>query len=184
MVFTMIFIPRGWGEPLVPYSGTSPKPGTKAPIITHTFAVEKGRYGYIWKIYIEADDPDGDMQRIACVVDQVGYGHYPTDWIYLKADFEKHFKGYVQWNTFSSQASHIPEWTQITLQVSVIDRANNESNVVIFPFTFETGVKDEYHYNLPSSFAQGNLPRLGYINIDLRNPTEDNEGHGLRRRER
>ena len=100
LVFTMMFAARGWGEPLFPYGGeNSPKPGTKPPIITHTFAVDRGRYGYIWKIYVEADDPDGDMQRIASVVDQVGYGHYPTDWIYLKPGYEKHFKGYLQWNT-------------------------------------------------------------------------------------
>jgi len=47
---------------------------TKAPIITHAFAVDKGYYGYIWEIYIEAEDPDADMERIAVVVNQVGYG--------------------------------------------------------------------------------------------------------------
>ena len=80
-----------------------------------------------------------------------------------------------------SVAAYMPEWTQITLKVSVIDRAGNESKAVVFPFTFETGVKDEYQYKLPSPFDQGNLPRLGYINIDLRNPLDDNDGHGLRR---
>ena len=29
--------------------------------------------------------------RIASVVDEVGYGHYPTDWIYLKPEYEKQF---------------------------------------------------------------------------------------------
>ena len=57
------------------------KPERKGPIITHGFAVEKGIYGYIWKIYLEAEDPDGQMLRIASVVEQVGYGYYPTDWI-------------------------------------------------------------------------------------------------------
>ena len=80
------------------------KPETKPPIITHYFAVEKGYYGYIWKIYIEAEDPDGEMLKIASVVDQSGYGHYPTDWIYLKPQYQKHFKGYIQWNTFSSKS--------------------------------------------------------------------------------
>ena len=56
----------------------------------------------------------------------------------------------------------------ITLKVSIIDRAGNESNEVIFPFTFETGVRK---YELPPPFSGGNLPRLGYIAIDLVEPT-------------
>jgi hypothetical protein len=133
--------------------------------------VERGSYGYIWKIYIEAEDQDGDMLRIASVVDQVGYGHYPTDWIYLKKEYGQNFKGYIQWNTFSSRASYLREWTQITLRVSVFDKAGNESNVIIFPFTFEL-VKGQYEYKPPSPFDEGVLPRLGYIYINLLDPHE------------
>jgi hypothetical protein len=166
------FVPgQGWTQ-LIPYTGGQPKLGTHAPIITHAFAVEKGYYGYIWKIYIEGEDPDGDMLRIASVVDQTGYGHYPTDWIYLKSPYQKHFKGYLQWNTFSSRTSHLMEWTQITLKVSVIDKAGNESNEVVFPFTFESGVKSPYQYQLPAPFDQGDMPRLGHIFVDLFEPRE------------
>jgi len=148
-----------------------PKPGTHPPIITHAFAVERGHYGYIWKIYIEADDPDGKMLRIASMVDEVGYGHYPTDWIYLKHQYQKHFKGYIQWNTYSTNTSFLPPWTQITLKVSVFDEAGNESNEVVFPFSFEITPK-EYTYTLPAPFDQGDLPRLGYIHVDLYYPGE------------
>jgi hypothetical protein len=133
--------------------------------------VDRGYYGNIWRIYVEAEDPDGDMLRIAAVVDQVGYGHYPTDWIYLKPPYQKHFKGYIQWNTFSSKASYLREWTQITLKISVMDKAGNESNEVVFPFSFETGVKGQYQSKPPAPFDQGDLPRLGYIHIDLYDPT-------------
>ena len=167
------FVPgQGWTQ-LFPYSGgAQPKPGTHAPIITNAFAVDKGYYGNIWRIYIDAEDPDGDMLRIAAVVDQVGYGHYPTDLIYLKPPYQKHFKGYIQWNTFSSKASYLREWTQIALQVSVIDKAGNESNVVVFPFSFETGVKGQYQSKPPAPFDQGDLPRVGYVHIDLFEPTQ------------
>jgi hypothetical protein len=155
-------VSQGWAQP---------KLGIRAPMITHSFAVEKGIYGYIWKIYIEAEDPDGDMLRIASVVDQVGYGHYPTDWINLKSQYQKHLKGYIQWNTFSSRASYLREWTQISLKVSVFDKAGNESKEVIFPFTFESGVKDQYRYKLPAPFNEGDLPMVGYVHIDLLEPT-------------
>jgi len=140
---------------------------TKAPIITHAFAVEKGPYGSIWKIYIEAEDPDGDMDKIAIVVNQVGYGSYPTDWIILKPQYRNHLIGFLQWNTFSSKASVLPEWTRIIVKVSIFDKAKNESDEVIFPFTFESGVKGQDEYPLPAPFDRGNLPRIGHIMVDL-----------------
>ncbi len=172
------FLPcKGWTQ-LFPYSGGGqPRPGTHRPIISHAFAVEKGYYGYIWKIYIEADDPDGEMLRIASVVHQVGVGGYPTDWIYLKPQHGKHFKGYIQWNTYSTMTSYLPEWTQISVTVSVVDKAGNESNEVVFPFTFEI-TPQQYAYKLPTPFDQGDVPRLGHIMVDLQNP--DQYGHGVK----
>ena len=92
MVFILLSGLQGWAQ-------TRAKTG--GPVITHAFAVEKGSYGFIWKIYIEAEDPHGEMLKIASVVDQPGYGRYPADWIYLKPQYQKGFKGYIQWNTFS-----------------------------------------------------------------------------------
>jgi hypothetical protein len=139
----------------------------KAPVIKASYAPEKVRYGDVLKIYIEAEALDGDMLRIASAVDQVGYGHYPTDWIYLKPKYQKHFRGYLQWNTFSSSTSYMRQWTQVTLQVSVFDKANNESNVVVFPIQFvsETIPKSQP----PAPFYEGD-PRLGYLNINLLEP--------------
>ncbi len=154
----LLGLPQDWAQA---------KPERKGPIITHSFAVEKGIYGYIWKIYIEAEDPDGEMLRIASVVDQSGYGRYPTDWIYLKPKYQKGFRGYIQWNTFSSKAAYLREWTQITLTVSITNKAGNESNEVVFPFTFESGIKDQYQYKLPAPFNEGDIPKLGNIFIDL-----------------
>jgi hypothetical protein len=137
------------------------------PNITHAFAIDKGYYGCIWKIYIEAEAPNGDMDRIAVNMNQTGYGTYPTDWIVLRPRYQKHFTGYLQWNTFSSKASYLPEWTQITMKVSILDKAGNESNQVAFPFRFESGVKNQYKYQLPAPFDKQNVPRIGHIMIDL-----------------
>lgn len=162
LAITLFFFSFGWAQS---------KPESKAPIITHSFAVEDGYYGYVWKIYIEAEDPDGDMSRIASVVDQTGYGRYPADWIIIKPQYRNRLKGYLQWNTFSSKGPYLTEWTRITLKVSIIDKAGNESNEVIFPFTFQTGIKNLYKYELPPPFSAGDVPRLGYIHIDLIDPT-------------
>ncbi|MCX8118501.1 MAG: hypothetical protein N3G78_11280 [Desulfobacterota bacterium] len=140
------------------------------PVITASYAIERGYYGYVWKIYLAANDPDGDMARIAVEVDQVGYGHYPTDWIMLKGPYRKEFKGYLQWNTFSSRTGFLREWTTITVKVTVIDKAGNESRPVVFPFEFVSGAVKEP--KLPSPFDSGPLPRLGYIHVDLFDPTQ------------
>ncbi len=140
--------------------------GMNAPIITHAFAADKGRYGCIWKIYIEAEDRDGDMDKIVVVVDQTGYGHYPTEWIFLKPRFREHFIGYLQWNTFSSKAQNLQDWTQIAVKVSILDKAKNQSSQVVFPFRFESGSINQ-EYRLPVPFDKENIPRLGNIMIDL-----------------
>lgn len=176
MAFLLFFSNLGWTQPLGSIA-MQPKQGTQGPVITSAYAVEKGYNGYIWKIYLEAEDPNGGMLRIASVADETGYGRYPTDWIYLKSGYQKHFKGYIQWNTFSSNSSYLPEWTQITLKVSVLDKAGNESNVVVFPFSFEMA-KNQYGYRLPAPFDQGDLPRLGYVSIDLFPPGGVGNGRG------
>jgi hypothetical protein len=141
--------------------------GSNPPVITHAFTVEKIKYGDILKVYIEAEDPQGEMFKIATVVDQTVSGRYPTSWTYLKPTDRKHFKGYLQWNTFSSKTPYVSEWTPITLTVSVLDKLGNESNAFSFPITFESGVKRASSYQVPSPFDQSDVKKLGYIDIDL-----------------
>ena len=141
--------------------------GPNAPVITHAFAVEKIKYGDILKVYIEAEDPDGEMVKIATVVDQAGYGRYRTSEVYLKPTDRKHFKGYLQWNTFSLKTPFVSEWTPITLTVSVSDKFGNQSNAFAFPITFESGVKRASSYQVPPPFDQSDVRKLGSIDIEL-----------------
>lgn len=71
------------------------KAGAKGPTITRAFAMDRGQFGCIWKIYIQAEDSDGDMEKIAVIVDQAGYGCYPVDWIFLKPEYRERFTGYL-----------------------------------------------------------------------------------------
>ena len=143
-------------------------PNPNLPVIRHAFAIDRGIYGTILKIYIEADDPNGEMVKIATTVDQVGYGHYPTDFIILKPEYRKHFKGYIQWNTFSSHIFRMGEFVRQYVTIAVMDKAGNSSNDFVFPFTFETGV--EPAPSPPAPFDQGGLPKLGNVFIDLFDP--------------
>jgi len=150
--------------------------GSNPPVITHAFTVDKIKYGDTLRVYIEAEDPRGEMFKIATVVDQAGSGRYPTSWVYLKSMDRKHFKGYLQWNTFSSKTPYVSEWTPITLTVSVFDKFGNESNAFVFPITFESGVKRASSYKVPPPFDQGDLKKLGSIDVDLMDFTILREG--------
>jgi len=140
--------------------------GSKAPVIKNAFAVERVSYGDTWRLYLEAEDPDADMEKIAVVVHQTGYGSYPTDWIILKPRYRSYLIGYLQWNTFSSKASFLPEWTHVTVRVSIFDKAKNESNEVIFPLSFESRVYKQDEDQLPYPF-NSLLPCIGHITMDL-----------------
>jgi hypothetical protein len=145
--------------------------GVSAPVIKNAFAIKKIMYGDTLKVYIEAEEPSGDMDLITAVVDQQGYGRYQPSWTYLKPADRKYFKGYLQWNTFSSKTQYLSEWTQIVLTITVFDKAGNGSNALTFPISFETGVKKASSYPLPPPFDQGNVAKLGVIDIDLFDPT-------------
>jgi hypothetical protein len=158
-------------------SGPQPRTGSAPPVIKAFFAVDRIRYGDPMRIYLEAEDPDGDMLRIATSAYQTGGGSYPTDWIYLKPGRGSYFKGYLHWNTSGASAG-MSEWTQVTLNVSVFDRAGHESNIMVAPILFESGAFNPPP--VPSPFEGSDTERLGYVQIKLKDPTRDN-GSSLRR---
>lgn len=150
------------------------------PVIHRSFAIEKGPYGSILKLYIEAEDPDGDMFKVATVVEQLGYGQYPPDWIILKPQFRKTLTGFLQWNTFSSHTHYLREWTSVRIRVSIFDKAGNESNEVVFPFSFETMNPKITSIFPPFPFDEKDLPRIGNIHINLYEPTLMGNDKGIR----
>ncbi len=144
-----------------------------SPIILNSYAPSKGRFGDTLKIYLEADDPEANMAGVYVVVNQPGYGTYPVNTVYLKREYRSHLKGYLHWNTFSSKTLGLPEWTNISISVSVFDGSGKESNPVVFPFVFVSeSIPD---LQPPEPFGQGNLPRLGYVNVELKGPTDPME---------
>jgi hypothetical protein len=153
---------------------TAPKPpeGVTPPVITASFAADKGRYGDPIKVYLAAEHKSGAMEMIAVQVSQVGYGVYPSNWTYLKEGNRERFAGYLQWNTASGE--FLPEWTRMSINISVLDRWGNESNKVVLPYEFVSGASSPSVP--PAPFDQSDVPRLGYISIALRNPIRSQRG--------
>ena len=152
---------------LITSAGAQSKPRTRPPVIINSYAVDKGPNGTMWKIYIEAEAGDAEMVKIGVMVDQPGAGRYPTDWIYLKPEYQKHLKGYLQWSLFSSRGA-MRDGDYITLRIFIADKAGKESERVSFPFTFESGVEDQA--KLPPPFDRGDVWRLGNISAELKKP--------------
>ena len=142
--------------------------GAKPPVITAYFAPTEGTFGYPMRVYLAAEDPDGDMLQIAVQVSHVGYGNYPTDWTFLKPLYQNRFVGYLQWNTSSIHTGYLPEWTQITMRIGVVDKYGMESNEAILPYLFVSGARRSPPP--PAPFDRADLPRLGYIGVNLHNP--------------
>jgi len=151
-------------------------PNANAPVIKAACSIDQGIYGTVLKIYLEADDPKGEMAKIATTVDQVAYGHYPTDFVMLKPEYRKHFTGYIQWNTWSSRATSMPEGNYVTARVAVGDKAGLWSNEFVFRFTFQSGVVPAP--NPPAPFDQRELPKLGNVFVNLFNPYHMGGGGG------
>jgi TolB-like protein len=138
----------------------------RGPSITHAFVVKKINYGDVLKVYVEAECPEGEMFRIGTEVVQSGYGRYPTSWVYVKAADQRHFKGYLQWNTFSSKTPNLTDGTLITLTVFVHDKYGYKSEEISFPITFASGGKGASS-EAPPPFDQKDVKKLGSIDIEL-----------------
>ncbi len=108
--------------------------GTQAkapPVITQSFA-SKEVYGEdIWKVYLNASDPDGGLKYIYAVIDQLGVGEYPVSIIRVKEQDRKELSGYIYLNTWNPYV--LLQFIKLTLTVQVEDKAGHFSAPVVFP---------------------------------------------------
>jgi hypothetical protein len=164
--FVVIFLSAG--------CSTSPaqrgtEPGGSPPIIKHSFAAGQVASRDFWKIYLQADDPDGDMRHIVYVIDQVGYGTYPPSYVWIKAGYREKLRGYLRvfFNARRRRGFGVPEGTQLNLTLYIEDRGGNTSERVVLPLVISQGAKQEPP---PPLFDSGQLETVGTITIMLNVP--------------
>jgi hypothetical protein len=138
--------------------------GGSPPVITHSFASKEISHGDIWKIYVEANDSDGDMRQFVCVLKQVGYGDYSSEYVMIKKRYREKMKGYLTFNSAAGGGLRLSEWTQFSMTIYIRDRGRNTSNKVVFPLVLSRGSKQGPP---PSPFDVNGLERLGVISIEL-----------------
>ena len=148
------------------------KPGGSPPVITGSYASDKLSHGDIWRIYVQANDPDGDMLRFVCVFDQVGYGPYSSAYVPIKKSNRTELMGYLYFHSSAGAGLRMPEWSQLRLTVYVRDKGGNNSNKVAFPLVLSRGARQK---SPPAPFDSAPLERLGAIPVRLVDPQEDGD---------
>lgn len=143
------------------------KPGGGPPILTHWFAAKEISHGDNWRIYLEANDPDGDMLRFVCALHHVGYGNYPSEYVIIKKQHRGKLKGYLNFISSAGAGLRLPEWTQLTLTLYIQDKGGNTSKKADFPLVLSHLTKQE---SPPSPFDAGGLDTLGTVVFELVNP--------------
>jgi hypothetical protein len=143
--------------------------GDRPPVILATYAPEVIRPGAVWKVYLRAADPDGDMKEIDAVIWQTGFGYYSTDITWIKKDDAKELAGYLYLNT-PVDPTLLSDRFILTLLVE--DRQGHKSEPVKVPFHFDY-VEPE---KLPESWQAVGENRLGGILIKIQSSFRYNLG--------
>jgi hypothetical protein len=151
--------------------------GGSPPVITHSFAVRELNRGDVWRIYIAAEDPDGDMREAVGTLEQVGYGRYAPSIIRIRAEYRGLMKGYVVVQNRTGSL-WLASGNRLNLSIYITDAAGHTSETMQFPVLFTIGAKKE---PVPELFAKGEPDRLGVMWFDLVDPLRDMH-RGLRRR--
>ena len=129
------------------------------PRITDAFASKAIAPGKTWKIYLRAEDVDGDMKYIICMVDQAGAGVYPVSLNRVPADQQKNLCGYIYLNTGGVQGL---DFLSLMLTINIQDDAGHYSDPVMLPLNLNPKAEEEH---VPMGrFEDRNL---GPIMIDL-----------------
>lgn len=106
--------------------------GKSAPVIITAFASAEARQGETWKIFLQAEDLDGDMNRILCTLEFPGGGPQPMSIIGIRNDRRRNMSGYIYWNTASPLGS---PFATCRLTIQIQDNKGNTSNPISFPLS-------------------------------------------------
>ena len=150
------------------------KPGGSPPVITHWFASEELHHGDTWRIYVAANDSDGDMRQFVGVLDQVGYGTYSSSYERIRKRNREELRGYLVFYSSAGMGLRLSEWTRLKLTLFIRDKGGNTSNKVVFPLVLSLGAKQGPP---PAPFDRGLLVKLGVMWFDLIEPSLEGDGN-------
>jgi hypothetical protein len=136
--------------------------GTAVPVIKESFAAKEMSPLGNWKIYLNAEDPDGDMRYIRATISHPGMGAYPVTYIPIAKENAKELSGYIYWNSLGSTNSGWLNYLDLTAEVWIQDRAGHTSKPVTYTVSLQEHAKQA---KPPAGMFKEN--DLGPINIQL-----------------
>ena len=143
------------------------------PVIVDYYAPDLVRPGTSWKIYLRAEDKDGDMVDVATMLYQEGFGYYATDYTRLEGKGRKKFAGYVLLKT-PSEADLTSD--QFTMEIMVRDSLGKRSDTVKLPLAFGYVNPAE----IPTEWQDAAKHRLGVLVTRIQSVERMTEGSGSR----
>ena len=103
-----------------------------APAIINSFASKEVSYGETWNVYLQAQDADGDMKQIVCLLEEPGYGPHPITFIRIREKQRRTLSGFIY---LSTRIDFGFGFANLLLTVQIQDSKGNYSNAVSFPVT-------------------------------------------------
>ncbi len=130
-------------------------PGSK-PVIVDSHAQQDLRPGAVWKIFIEAEDKDGDMKDIVSAIAPAGGSFLHYSIIAVREPDRGSLTGYLFVRT---PVSAILQGEKFTVTIHIRDQAGRKSQPIGFLLRFTSRGDGE----LPQKWQEGSGNRLGGI---------------------
>jgi len=143
------------------------------PVIVDYYAPDLIRPGTTWKIYLRAEDKDGDMVYVATVLYQEGFGYYATDYTRLEGKDRKGFAGYISLRTPSDVGLTTD---QFTMEIMVRDNQGKRSDTIQLPLVFGYVKPAE----IPAEWQDAAQHHLGVLVTRIQSVERMTEGSGSR----
>ena len=145
--------------------------GDEPPIVLDSYATESVRPGATWRVFLEAQDADGDMHSIITQLVQPGIGYYPPDFTYIKEADREGFAGYLILRT-PNDYWLLQEYVEATLTIQ--DCEGNKSEPVNFTLRFDnkSGFGPQ---EVPEKWKMAANRKLGTIMVEIRSILQDNQ---------
>jgi len=141
----------------------------RAPIVVNAYAAKVIRPGDTWMIFIQAEDPNGDMKSIAAVLWEAGVGYYPTEVNMLKAEDAKQFSGYLFMKT---PTGFNLNWDEFELTLIVRDSRMHGSQPVKLAVTFDQAAKQV----IPEKWKEAANHEIASLMFDIESSSFYNRG--------
>jgi hypothetical protein len=131
------------------------------PVVEAIAAQNEIGHGHVWKIYVRASNPDGDLDKIQVTFSQVGAGIFAPDLLAQKSK-NKNLNGYILvWSRLNGGGPTSDIHAEVDIRTE--DRAGNLSEPKKMAFTVrEIGKKDEFdppaEFNKSVNLGQAEFP--------------------------